>query len=163
MVDEAAVALLLDRTAVSDVVRRYFMALDQFDWDRVASCLDDMYHLEAVAPGVASAPVPREEFMTNLRRRNGGFTQTVHINPGHIVEIDGDTATVTTHCWAAHGVGSAPEDVMWAYGMYHFLAVRRSAGWKLSHQRIELVGEFGNPGDIFARSVERQDAGLGRG
>lgn len=163
MFDEEAITALLDKAAVSDLVRRYFISLDRFDWDAVAECIDDQYLLESDAPGVINQPVSRDEFMRSLRLRNGGFTQTIHMNPDHLVDIRGDAASLTSHGWFAHAIGAGPENLIWGFGIYSFDAVRRGGEWKLSRQRIDLIGGVGDAATVFRQAVERQQSGLGRG
>ena len=155
---------LLDKSDVSETVKRYFLALDRFDWTTVAGLVDDTFMLESDAPGTEPRPVPRDEFMRTLVERNGGFTGTIHLNPDHVVTVDGDTAHVSAHMWAAHLVGAKPEDGFWGYGLYEIDLNRNADGiWRLSSQRIDLVGAGGEgvPAEIFARSAARQLAGEG--
>ncbi|MWA02956.1 hypothetical protein F8568_021760 [Actinomadura sp. LD22] len=159
-----AVQELIDRVQVADTVKEYFWALDHFDWDKVAELVADEFLLDSDAPGAAPHPVPRDEFMRTLKERNGGFTHTLHINAGHLVTLDGTTATVRAHMWAVHSVGDAPGDTFWGYGTYEFELVRDQGKWRLRRQKITVVGKGGegSPPDIFARSAERYAAGLGR-
>jgi SnoaL-like domain len=161
---EDALQRLLDKSDVSETVRRYFLALDRFDWAAVAGLVADEFMLEADAPGAEPRPVPREEFIRTLIARNGGFTGTLHINPDHVVTIDGDRAHVSAHMWAAHMVGQAPKDGFWGYGLYEIDLARQADGrWQLVSQRIDIVGVGGEgtPADIFGRAMERQQAGDG--
>jgi hypothetical protein len=160
---EDALQYLLDKTAVSDAVKAYFLALDRFDWDTVAGLVADEFTLDADAPGAVSQAVPREEFMRTLKERNGGFTATIHLNPDHLVTVDGDKAHVAAHMWAAHAVGTEPVDVFWGYGIYDIDLIRGAGGWLLSRQRIEVAGGGGegSPPEVFARSAQRQASGLG--
>jgi hypothetical protein len=160
---EDALQYLLDKTEVSDAVKAYFMALDRFDWDTVASLVADEFTLDADAPGAVPQAVPRDEFLRTLKERNGGFTATIHVNPDHLVTVDGDKAHVTAHAWAAHAVGTAPADVFWGYGFYDIDLIRGASGWQLSRQRIDIIGGGGegSPADVFARSAQRQASGLG--
>ncbi|MFK0111978.1 nuclear transport factor 2 family protein [Streptomyces sp. NPDC091217] len=158
-----ALQYLLDRAEVSDAVKRFFIALDRFDWAGVEREVADEFTLVANAPGTVAAPVPRAEFMRTLKARNGGFTGTIHLNPDHLVTVDGDRAHVTAHMWAAHMVGPDPKDVFWGYGIYEIDLIRDGERWLLSSQRIDMVrgeGE-GDPADVFARAMARQDSGQG--
>ncbi|MEV7393285.1 nuclear transport factor 2 family protein [Streptomyces sp. NPDC091215] len=161
--DKDALQHLVDKDQVSDTVKEYFWALDTFDWDSVAELVADEFMLDSDAPGAAPHAVPRDEFMRTLKARNGGFTHTIHINPDHLVTIDGDVATVRAHMWAAHSVGEEPGDTFWGYGMYEIELVRTPDGWRLTRQKITAVGTGGDgtPPDVFARSAQRQAAGLG--
>jgi hypothetical protein len=161
---EDALQRLIDKSDVSETVKRYFLALDRFDWGTVASLVADEFTLEADAPGAEPRPVPRDEFMRTLIARNGGFTGTLHVNPDHIVTLDGDSAHVSAHMWAAHMAGPAAKDGFWGYGFYEIDLERQAGGhWQLVRQQIEIVGVGGEgtPADVFARAMERQKAGDG--
>jgi hypothetical protein len=160
---DATLQLLVDKQAVSETVTAYFQALDRFDWPAVERLIADRFMLDSDAPGVAPRPVSREEFMTSLKARNGGFTATIHLNPGHLVTVDGDTAHLTAHMWAAHVAGPAATDGFWGYGLYDIDLARTEDGWQLTRQRIQVsgVGGEGKPADVFALSAQRQAAGEG--
>ncbi|MBV6760419.1 nuclear transport factor 2 family protein [Rhodococcus opacus] len=158
-----ALQYLLDKSDVADVVKSYFLALDRFDWKAVAGFVADEFMLDSDAPGAAAHPVPRDEYMRTLVERNGGFTATIHLNTGHLVTVDGDNAHVVAHMWAAHAVGQEPTDAFWGYGLYDIDLARSADGWKLTRQRITVVGMGGegSPPDVFARSAARQSSGEG--
>ena len=107
--------------------------------------------------------MPRDEYMRTLKERNGGFTATIHLNPDHLVTVDGDTAHVVAHMWAAHAVGPEPADSFWGYGIYDIHLARKGEGWQLTRQRIDLVGGggAGSVPDVFARAMQRQADGQG--
>lgn len=161
---DAKLQLWIDKAEASESVRRYFLALDRFDWDEVRRLVADEFQLIADAPGVAPTAVPREDFVRTLIERNGGFTGTFHINADHVVDITGDRAHVSAHMWAFHKVGEAPEDRLWGIGLYEIDLVRGPECWQLSAQKIQAIqGEgAGSPADIFGRAAERQKNGLGR-
>lgn len=157
------VAWLVDRAEVSDTVTRYFFALDAYDWDAAGDCIADEFTLVTDVAGIQPTPVSRDDFIRDLRARNGGFTATIHLNPSHLVTVEGDTATVTAHMWSAHAVGPLPEDTAWGYGVFHLGLVRTAAGWRLASQRIDIAGTggAGSLPDLFARAAQRLADGLG--
>jgi hypothetical protein len=156
------VQYLIDRAAVSDTVARYFFALDRYDADAVRDTIADTFTLDAGQFAAPPAPQPAEEFIAELVERNWGFAGTIHINPNHLVELDGDSAKVTAYMWASHAVGDAPEDCFWGYGIYEIELVRTDDGWRLSALKIQPVRtEGGDPSRIFRIAAERRAAGEG--
>ncbi|MGH3633933.1 MAG: nuclear transport factor 2 family protein [Mycobacterium sp.] len=160
---------LLDKSDVSDTVRRYFLAMDKFDWDTVASLVGEQMTLDADAPGVEPGAVTRAEFVRTLIARNGGFVGTMHLNPDHVVDLDesdADKAHVTAHMWAGHSVGPDPADSFWGYGIYEIDLVRTQGRWRIVALRIQPAGVLaggGHPADIYARAADQQRAGNSNG
>jgi hypothetical protein len=64
---EDALQRLLDKSDVSETVRRYFLALDRFDWAAVAGLVADEFMLEADAPGAEPRPVFRDALVGHVR------------------------------------------------------------------------------------------------
>jgi SnoaL-like domain len=145
---QAQIAYLYDRTMISDTIHRFFMALDEKAWDDIPALLDDKFLLSA-ATVVGQAPQrqPVAEFMKNLIARNGGFAGTTHLNPGHIIEIDGDTAHVKAHMYCPHWVDDTDAGLFLAYGRYD--------GWVLTDLIIHIDGARGDSGPVYAAAAER--------
>jgi hypothetical protein len=153
---------LIDRAAVSDAVMRYFFALDRFDADAVRASIADTFTLDAGPLAPPPVAKPAEEFIDELIARNWGFTATIHINPNHLVEIEGDTATVTAYMWGSQIVGDGPQECFWGYGIYEIDLVRTPDGWRLSALKVRpFRGEGGEPPRIYQIAAERQAAGQG--
>jgi len=158
---------LADRLAVSDVVTTYFQAMDRHDWDGIRTLIASKMTLNA--GGLASAPTPqsRDDFMDELIARNAPFALSgcgsFHANPGHLVSISGDHATVTAHMIAGHWVGPADADFSMGYGMYELDLVREGGAWKLSGLAMEIKRLIGEPpGEIMRRAAALQTTQAGR-
>jgi SnoaL-like domain len=153
---------LVDRAEVSDTIMRYFLALDRFDVDAVRATVADEFTLDAGALAAPPSPMPVDQFLEELVARNWGFAGTIHINPNHLIEIDGDAAHVTAYMFGSHIVGDAAEDCFWGYGIYSIDLVRTDAGWRMTRLKIEPVRtEGGDAGRIFAIAAQRQGNGKG--
>jgi len=156
-------AFLLDRAEISDTVMRYFFALDRFDTDAVRATLADPFTLDA--GGVVAGPVaakPLDEFMAELVERNWGFVATAHLNPNHLIEIDGDRGHVTAYMFGAHIAGPGPEEAFWGYGIYEIDLIRAGEGWKISRLNIAPVRTEGaHPADVYAAAAARRTGGEG--
>lgn len=156
------VRYLLDRAGVSDAVMRYFFALDRFDADAVRAAIADPFTLDAGPFAGPAVPKPADQFMRELVARNWGFAGTIHLNPNHLVEVDGDAASVTAYMWGSHIVGDGPDDCFWGYGIYEIDLVRDGDGWRMTRLKISPVrSEGGDPGRIYALAAERQAGGRG--
>ena len=95
MTDHLRISAWIDKLDVSDTVRRYFLAFDRFDWEGVRGLVASRVTLRA--PGLKGETLARDEFVESAKLRNGGYDLTVHMNPDHVVDIDGDRARVVSH------------------------------------------------------------------
>lgn len=88
---------------------------------------------EAVA-GIPPASMPLGDYTEVLRGAFAPYAATHHAITGHVVEIDGDRATIHAHVRAEHWL---PGDGPWlVVGFYDNEAVRTPDGWRLSRVRL---------------------------
>ncbi len=92
---------------------------------------------------VADVPpmtVPLADYLEVLRGAFAPYLATHHAITGHVVELDGDRATIHAHVRAEHWVpadvaGDGP-DCWLVVGFYDNEAVRTAGGWRLSRVRL---------------------------
>jgi hypothetical protein len=147
---------LFDRTMISETIHRFFMALDEKAWDEIPALLDDEFLL-AAATVVGDAPrrQPVADFLAGLIARNGGFAGTTHLNPGHIIDIDGDAAHVKAHMYCPHWVDETDTGMYLAYGRYDIDLVRKGEKWLLTDLVIHIDGARGDAAAVYAAAGER--------
>lgn len=151
-----------DRTAhwlakmdVSEVVLRHFMAMDDSDWSTVRECIASEITLDVGSLGRDPA-VGRDEYMKRLIERNVGYDLTIHMNPGHIVDIDGDEARLRSHLLGAHGVGDRDAENFWGFGLYDIGLIREAGAWKITRISVNLLKTFGGePASIMQAAAKR--------
>ncbi|WP_426321687.1 nuclear transport factor 2 family protein [Microbacterium sp. E-13] len=158
MNDELArrVNYLYDRVMISEAVRRYFFALDEKRWDDLSEVLDDEFLLAAAPITGDLGRLPIDEFMEGLIARNGGFAGTVHLNPDHIISIDGDVAHVKCHMYCPHWVDETDEGLYLAWGSYDIDLRRKGDGWVLTDLVLHIDGSRGDAAGVYAAAAERQ-------
>jgi len=146
----------LERLEISDTVRRYFLAMDEFDWDTAGEHVAETIALDAGSLADPPRAVCRDEYISALIARNGGYLTTLHLNADHVVDVDGDTARVRSNFFGAHGVGPNEVDNYFAYGVYDVELVREEGRWKISGIRVKPTRIHGGlPSDISARAAAR--------
>ena len=146
----------LERLEVSDTVRRYFLAMDEFDWAAAGEQLADRVTLDASAFDVPAREVSREQYLAELIARNGGYEVSLHMNADHVVDVDGDHARVRSHFFGAHSVGPDDVDGYWAYGVYDIELVKLGGVWKMARLSVKpFKTHGGKPVDVAARAVAR--------
>ena len=149
-----------DHVAVQNVVSRFFLAMDRFEWQEIASLIDDEISLVAGQYVAGSRDAkPRDQFMAELVERNGGFSLpesgSFHGDFGHVVTIDGDTAHVQAHFYGSHWVGAGAEDEFHSLGMYEIDLTRRPMGWRIRQLEItSLRNDGASPAAIMEAALE---------
>jgi SnoaL-like protein len=90
--------------------------------------------------GIPPATIPLGDYIENVRTSFASFTATHHAITGHVIDIDGDSATIHAHVRAEHwrpdelaGGGSSRWLVV---GFYDNEAVRTVDGWRLNRVRL---------------------------
>jgi hypothetical protein len=142
-VDIDSLKALADRLQASELVTDFYLKLDLFDWGAIEPMLDESVVLAFGDTDPHADLVPRSTFMSDLIARNAGYqlgdAGTFHGDYGHVVEIDGDTATVTCKFSAAHWLSQSPEDYATLTGLYIVTLVRRNDSWKIQRLWIKPI------------------------
>jgi SnoaL-like domain len=93
--------------------------------------------------GMPPMTVPLGDYLEVLRGSFASFTATHHAITGHVVEIDGDRATIHAHVRAEHWVpaelAAGGPDRWLVAGFYDNEAVRTAGGWRLSRVRLTVT------------------------
>lgn len=94
---------------------------------------------ESVA-GIPPATVSLGDYLEILRAAFAPFAATHHAITGHIVEIDGDSATIHAHVRAEHWLpgelAHGGPDRWLVVGYYDNEAVRTAEGWRLTRVKL---------------------------
>lgn len=157
-----------ERLDVQQVVSRFFLAMDRFDWDAIAAVVDDEMTLVAGAYiEDPPAPASRDRFMQELIDRNAGFSLpghgSYHGNSGHVVDVDGDSAHVRSHMYGSHWVGPEPTDEFHVLGMYDVELRRTAHGWRIRRLAVIPLFTRGAPAaSIMARAHDAWHASAAR-
>ncbi|MFI1392994.1 nuclear transport factor 2 family protein [Streptomyces griseoaurantiacus] len=152
----ARVNYLYDRAMITDTIHRFFMALDEKAWGDIPELLADEFLLSAATViGQAPRRQPVDEFIEGLIARNGGFAGTTHLNPGHIIDIEGDKAHVKAHMYCPHWVDDTDAGMYLAYGRYYIDLVREGEKWLLTDLIIHIDGARGDAKAVYTAAAER--------
>jgi hypothetical protein len=87
---------------------------------------------------------PLRDYVEILRASFAPFVATHHVITGHVVEVDGDSATIHAHVRAEHWVpdelaGGGPNRWL-VVGFYDNEAIRTADGWRLG--RVKLTSAY---------------------
>jgi hypothetical protein len=133
MTDQAAIATLLARQEIADVIYRYARGIDRMDFDLVRSC----YHADAYDDhGSMKGTV--EEFIAAAASFLARWTVTQHFMGNMLIEVVGDHARAETYAVAYHrredADGNGKDDVMGIRYVDRF--ERRGGEWKIAHRVV---------------------------
>jgi hypothetical protein len=124
-----AVARLLDREAIRDVIVRYARGLDRGDWDLLRACF---------TAGATDDHGPFQGSIDNLvegaRKLLAEYWGAMHILGQSYIELDGDQASMETYALSVHrrhGDGGTDEDTLTGLRYLDSL-VREQDGWKIA-------------------------------
>jgi hypothetical protein len=135
---DARLRRLEDRTAISEVVIKYGVAVDHRDWTMFADCFTDPVDTDYSGLGSPPQEWERGAFVENIRVHLSGFTATQHNSPNHIIEFDDDKpdhAVCKSYMYAQHHLAGSPNGEFYlARGYYDNHMLRTPDGWRI--QRI---------------------------
>ena len=108
--EQDALARLIDRQAVVDVVVQYAIGLDRRDWALYAACFTDPCEFDFSGwRGQPAVILPPAEWAAKVRATNGNFDTTQHISSNHVVDFDGpDAATCVSYMTGMGEYGLGP-------------------------------------------------------
>ncbi|MET8795817.1 nuclear transport factor 2 family protein [Nocardia sp. NPDC004568] len=90
--------------------------------------------------GIPPTTVPLGDYREILRASFASFAATHHVITGHVVEIDGDRATIHAHVRAEHWLpgelANGGPDRWLVVGYYDNEAVRTTDGWRLTRVKL---------------------------
>jgi len=142
-VNVANVSVLADRFEAGELVTKFYLALDLFDWDAIYPMLDDLVALVVGESDPQTDLMPRDTFIAELVARNTGYllgnAGTFHGDYGRVVEAVGETATVICKFSAAHWLSGKAEDCANLMGLYVVTLVRRNERWKIQRLWIRPI------------------------
>jgi hypothetical protein len=137
---------LIDRADLIELLGRYADIADLKEFTELPGLVfTDPLTLDFGS--VADIPpmtVPLGDYLETLRTAFAPYTATHHAITGHVIEIDGDSATIHAHVRAEHWVpdelaGDGPRRWL-VVGFYDNEAVRTADGWRLN--RVKLTSTY---------------------
>lgn len=137
---------LIDRADLIELMSRYADIADLKEFTELPGLVftDPLtLDFESVA-GIPPTTTPLAGYIEILRASFAPYTATHHAITGHVVDIDGDSATIHAHVRAEHWLpdelaGGGPNRWL-VVGFYDNEAVRTADGWRLN--RVKLTSTY---------------------
>jgi hypothetical protein len=126
-----------DRHELVELIGRYANMPDSRNWDELPrSVLCEEFTCDFSSLGVPVATVNRDDWCRRSKQAFAGWTATHHAITNHLIEVDGDRATIRAHVraehWAPAEVAAGGPNCWLVVGFYDNVAVRTPEGWRLS-------------------------------
>lgn len=135
---------LLDERAVLALLKRYARALDQKDWELLATCfVPDAVALYGEAIGrVEGVDAIAGACRVALEKLDSSH----HLLGNEEIEIDGDSARARSYIHAQHTKAGTPGgDNFTIGGVYVDEIVRTPDGWRIRARELKMLWQDGNP------------------
>ena len=127
---DAAVASLLDRREIEDVILRYCRGIDRLDLELVRSC----YWLDATDSHGGFAGT-RDEFVSWVEMLLARFESTSHFVGNLLVELAGDAAVAETYAIAFHRSAEPKASLNLIIGVRYVDRFEKRGGeWKIARR-----------------------------
>jgi ketosteroid isomerase-like protein len=141
-----------DRLAVTDLIVRYFAAVDAKDW----GAMDDVFTDDTTTRWRPDSLVEgRDKIIGALQHMIGSDeVVTYHHVASMAPVVHGDTAEVTVRVRAMHhGVGPREGKFYESLGIQPTELVRTPDGWRISHHEWKIAVMFGDREELFAPEI----------
>jgi len=127
---------IADRLAVQDVMTRYATGVDTRDMALFESCFAE----DVVVAGFAREPLHgRAAWMAFARVALERFGPTEHLIGNHVVNIDGDAATMRSYVQATHVLAADARRTLTLWATYHDVLRRDGDSWLIVDHRLEAA------------------------
>ena len=138
MTDLLLIKNLTDRQAITDLVSRLGLWLDEKRFDDASLFTDDV---TVSTPGGSAQGV---ELVAAQARRNHDHDGLQHVITNVLIDLDGDQARVRANLIVTMVPdAAAPEAHVTMGERYRFEAVRTGVGWRLSRIEVEPIWRSG--------------------
>lgn len=127
---------------ISNVISRYFVAVDERNWEGAKSLMTNPFHLDYSSFGAGDpADLDPAEILKNWAAFLPGFDATHHQIGTVDIEVDGETAKAKLYGTATHII----DDRIWTVvGTYNQTLLKTSEGWKLSGTQFVFKYQSGD-------------------
>ncbi|MEM9037800.1 MAG: nuclear transport factor 2 family protein [Actinomycetota bacterium] len=137
---------MTERDDIIETITRLFWHTDHHEWDEVEAVFAARVHLDYTSlQGGEPAELAPTEIVAGWSEHFATVPAHQHLVANHLVQVDGERATVTAQFIASHQYGER----LWTLGGdYRFGLQRRADGWRIDAMTMTAVWQ--QPGDLPA-------------
>lgn len=146
----------LDKTQVTEIVNRLFVAVDSRDWEQVTELFNDMVLLDYTSmAGGDPVKLTPQQIIESWKGLLPGFDQTHHQTGNFIIENDSMVYKVFCYGTATHYLKNETNNNVWTVvGSYNFELEPKNSKLKISKMKFNLKYTDGN-NDLAKMAQER--------
>ena len=139
MPDDRSPQEIADRLAIDDLLTRYAWAIDDKDWDALATVFTEDARIDYTSAGGIAGT--RDEVVAWLAETLSAFTMTQHMVTTRQITLDGARATARSMLYSPMGLadGKGGLRVFYPGGVYRDRLRRTSEGWRIEERTEEAL------------------------
>ena len=139
MPDDRSQQEIADRLGIDDLLTRYAWAIDDKDWDALATVFTEDARIDYTSAGGISGT--RDDVVAWLAETLSAFPMTQHMVTTRQVTLDGDRATARSMLFNPMGLsdGEGGLRVFYTGGVYRDRLRRTSDGWRIEERTEEAL------------------------
>src|SRR6201982_792221 len=117
-----------DRLAIIELIGRLALSLDGKDWDGFERLFTDPVHVDRTSLwGGGPETYSPADLAGGFRQIMGNLDSVQHLITGHVVRLDGDSATCAANMQGVHVLANPSGDDMWSVEDRHDYQLKRTA------------------------------------
>lgn len=136
-----------DRDAVLDTITRLFWHTDHQQWEDLVGVFTDDVHLDYTSlQGGEPTRLSGAAIVNGWKEHFATLATYQHLVSNHLIDIDGDTASVRAEFIATHQYDTSVEPSTWQLGGdYRFALERSDNGWAVNSMIMNTIWQTGSP------------------
>ncbi|NLI78402.1 MAG: nuclear transport factor 2 family protein [Candidatus Riflebacteria bacterium] len=137
---------VLDEGELIRLTNAIDVAVDSKDWQQARRFFADDVLVDFTSlTGGKPATIKADDLILAWRTNLFPAKKTFHLRGNHLVTIDGDQATVTSHGYAWNQLSGLSGDLWEVWGTYTHAMARTPQGWRVTAMTFTKTYERGNP------------------
>jgi SnoaL-like domain len=135
-----------DRLAILELIGSLALLLDARDWSSLEGVFADTVHYDRTSLfGGEPETLSPAELVEGYRQALGGLDALHHLITGHVIDLDGDSATCSANMQGTHVLANTSGGPIWTVGGRHDYQLQRTAdGWKIAGLTFTIQWATGN-------------------
>lgn len=138
-----------DVDALISVANGLDVAVDAKDWVKARSYFADRIDVDFTSlAGGEPATIPSDGLISGWQGNLFAEKKSFHLRGNHVVEVDGDTARMTSHGYAWNKLDALQQNggALWeVWGVYEYDFSRIENTWKITSFTFRATHQRGNP------------------